>query len=156
MKTNVIIFLMLLSPISGYAQKIKNVELYITPRNVTYGWYDNGVFQFKHNKKSIKVPYGNRTYNTLNTKDSVFELFYTKTVMSDSLYNNLIPQNNIEIDKKRIMIIIEKKDTLFIDRNYNLIKKDKCYQISNEVKSFIEKYMPPEIKENWINDLSGR
>lgn len=156
MKAKIFIVLMLLSTISGCAQNFKNVELYITPRNVTYGWYDNGIFQFKHNKKSIQVPYANRTYNTLTKKDSVFELFYTKISMPDSLYNNLIPQNNVAIDIKRIMIVIPKKDTLFIDRNYNIIKKDKCYQISNEFKSFIEKYMPTEIKENWINDLSGR
>jgi hypothetical protein len=156
MKAKVIILFMLLSHVMGYAQKLKNVELYITPRNVTYGWYDNGVFQFKHNKKSIKVPYAIKTYNTLTTKDSVFELYYTKISMSDGLYNNLIPQNNVAIDIKRIMIVISKKDTLFIDRNYNIIKKGKCYQISNEFKSFIEKYMPTEIKENWINDLSGR
>jgi hypothetical protein len=147
---------MLLSPVSSFAQKFKTVELYITPRNVTYGWYDNGVFQFKHNKKSIKEPYEKRTYNTLTEKDSVFELFYSKVQMPDSLYNNLIPQKNVAIDIKRIMIVIPKKDTLFIDRNYNVIKRGKCYQISNEFKAFIEKYMPSEIKENWINDLSGR
>ena len=155
-KQIVIIAIMLLNVFVTYSQKTHNVELYITPRNVTYGWYDNGIFQFKQNKKSIRVPYSSRTYMMTTVIDSVYELFYTKVKMPDSLCKNLTASNEYRTDKKRIMIIIPHSDTLFVDRNYNVILKEKSYKISAELKEFLEQYMPIGIKENWVNDLPGR
>ncbi len=131
--------------------KLSIAEMYITPRNVNYGWGDNGVFQFKHNQKSIKKPYAKRKYQPLNYRDSVFELYYTKVQIPDTLYKNLIPKNK-RFYTKRIMIILS-NDTLYIDKKYNVIKQDKCYQITDAFKNFIIECMPIEIKENWINNL---
>lgn len=148
--------LILLGASLGFAQKFTSVELYISPRNVSYGWYDNGIFQFKFNKKSIKVIYADRTYNTLTVKDSLFEMFYVKAKMHDSLYNNLVLNDSVEAHKKRIMILIPKHDTLFIDVNYNLIRKERCYKLTDGLREFIEGFMPVEIKENWKYNLWRR
>ena len=152
----IIILQLLLINLNCNCQNMINVELYITPRNVSYGWADNGVFQFELIKMSVKVPYRNKTYSTLTKKDSVFELFYTNVSMPDSLCKNLKPHSNDTLDIKRIMLVISKKDTMFIDRFYNVIIKEKNYKISSELKEFIEFYMPLEIKENWLLDLQGR
>jgi len=156
MNNTIVTVFILLNLISSNTQKSQTVELYITPRNVRYGWYDNGVFQFKLNKKSIIKPYEERTYSTLNASESVFELFYTKTKIPSKLFNDLVPQKNIPVDIKRIMIVVSCKDTMFIDKNYNLIKQDKCYKMSNSLKNILEKCMPIGIRENWINNLPGR
>lgn len=156
MKVENVFNIILLQTMLCCAQRQPMTELYITPRNVTYGWYDNGVFQFKIEKTSIRAAYANRTFNSISVKDSVYELFYTKVQIPNILYKNLTPLKNTRADIKRIMIIPPDKDTFFIDRNYNITKGGRCYQIGSSLQKLIENYMPDEIKENWVNNLSGR
>jgi hypothetical protein len=141
--------------ILGHAQQTHRADIYITPRNVNYGWGDNGVFHFKFEKKSIKVPFKERTYGMLTTKRRVYELYYKRAKMPDSLYLNLKATDE-KILKARIMIVVSPKDSIFIDTHYNVAIKNKCYKISNAFKSYLECLMPITIRENWQNDIRWR
>jgi hypothetical protein len=128
-------------------------QIYITPRKVMYGWYDNGVHQFELKKESIKVPYSLKSYPTLIIKDSIYELFYIEKEISSDLFINLtLNSENCEWEK-RILIITAKGDTSYIDCKYNVIIRGKSYKISEKLKIFIEECMPTEMKENWIHTL---
>jgi antitoxin component YwqK of YwqJK toxin-antitoxin module len=133
---------------------LQKVELYITPRNVEYGWADNGVFQFELNKASVKSRYTHKSYFTMVVKDSVYELFYTKVNMPASFFSNLQPSKENNIREKRILMILPHQDTFYIDSRYNLIKNGRSYELNKQFKSFIENCMPIEIRENWVFDLS--
>ena len=150
----VLLITMLLQVNLSYTQQGKKVHIYITPKHVNYGWGDNGVFHFKFRKKSITSLYEDKKYYTSVVKDKVYELYYTKVKMPDSLCNNLKP---IEDDcfhwAKRIMIIHSRRDTVFINSQYQVIKEGKCYEASKALKNFIEELMPEEIRRNWNNDV---
>ena len=155
MKNRLTIFLLLCYAVFGYSQNSHFADIYITPRRVNYGWADGGVLQFELNKKSIKVPYKERSYMMITPKRRVYELFYTRVKILDSLYQNLTPVDKT-IGRKRILILVSQKDTIFIDTHYNVGIKGKCYEISNEFKDFLEKLMPITIRENWQKHLPGR
>ena len=155
MKNSLIIFFMLSYVIFSYSQNSHFADIYITPRRVNYGWGDNGIFEFELKKKSIKVPSKERTYMMLTPKRRVYELFYTRVKISDSLYQNLTPVNK-KLGTERIIILASQKDTIFIDTYYNVGIKGKCYEISNEFKDFLEKLMPITIRENWQKHLPRR
>ena len=155
MKNYLIISLILCQTVFGYSQNSHFADIYITPRNVNYGWADGGILQFKLKKKSVKVPYEKRSYEMITLTPRVYELFYTRVKILDSLYQNLTPLNK-KVNKGRIMIIVPQKDTIFIDTYYRVGIRGKCYEISNEFKVFLEKLMPITIRENWQKDLPGR
>ena len=155
MKINLIIFSILCHAVFGYSQNSHFADIYITPRRVNYGWADGGVLQFKLNKKSIKVPYKDRSYTMLTIQRRVYELYHTRVRILDSFYQNLMPINE-ELSRKRILILVPKKDTIFIDIHYHIGIKNKCYEMSDEFKAFIEKLMPITIRENWQKHLPGR
>lgn len=136
------------------------VDFYITPRNAKYGWYNNGVENFDFNRKSVKVPFDRRSYTTITEKDSLYELYYKRILIDNNILSSMILKSsevkNDTFDIKRIAVIINKKpksDTIFVDRNYIFSLKGKLYKMDKEFLSFIERLMPIEIKENWINDL---
>ena len=62
---------------------------------------------------------------------------------------------NKKLGTERIIILVSQKDTIFVDTYYNVGIKDKCYEISNEFKGFLEKLMPITIRENWQKHLPG-
>lgn len=133
------------------------VDLYITPRNVNYGWYDNGVFQFGLNYKSVKVPFEKRTFTVKTEKDSVYELYYCR--IPKFKCDLKVSDKYIEMGKKRILILEHQAasiDTIFIDTNFNLISNNKCYAITDQSKMRLLKLMPQELKDSWMYDLPPR
>jgi hypothetical protein len=149
---------LLLCKINNYKDTI-DCQIYITPRNVNYGWADMGILQFKFNKQSIKVPFEERTYETKIKKDSVYELYYIEDKIRESLFfKDTILDSRNHIYKKRILILMNRNqiDSIFIDREYRMIYKNKAYFINDSLKSYLIKIMPDDIKSNWIYNLSGR
>lgn len=152
--------------LSGYNFKKSDkptVHFYLTPRNVNYGWADKGVLKFPTNQQSIKAPYLKRSFITDVQVDSVYELFYFREIGSKKLLTRLdLSHQNIinqEFLFPRVLIIIEyagMNDSLQVDRNYNVLYKTKTYQINSAFKDYLLSKMPPEIKDNWINNKSGR
>ena len=137
------------------AQQLKKADIYITPRNVSYGWCDNGVFQHELKRMSLLVPYKDRTYRTIAVKDSVYELVYKKIIFPDSLYKELKAIEGVKECNRRILIVTHKNDSVFVDSNFNVVVKNKCFMISEKLKSFLESLMPIEMKENWEYNLPG-
>ena len=157
------VFLLLTFNVNSiYAQKSKmeSIELYIAPRNVRYGWDDSSVFnsQPKLKKKSIKVIYSKKTFETTIVKRKVYELFYIKTKINRDLYQNMEVNKDTSTFQyqPRIMLIINNsgtKDTICIDSNYSVERKKIIYVIPNKLKIFIENHMPSEIRENWVDNI---
>lgn len=139
------------------------IEFYITPRNVNYGWADQGIYRYNFEKKSIKVPYSKVSYTTSEKKDSLYELFYCQRQKSDDLLkkinNSYLIASENEFSAPRIMILFNKSkshDTLIIDNNYNVSFEKKIYQIDNELKTFLIDLMPSEMQESWIYNKMRR
>lgn len=147
----------------GNKENKVSVEFYITPRNVNYGWYNNGVESFDFHKRSVKASYENRSYTTLTKSDSLYELYYIKKMTNPEVIDKMLRtcEESIDdsVDIKRIAIILNRKnktDTIFIDRNYNFPLHGKVYKANQELSSYLENIMPHQIKENWINNLPAR
>jgi hypothetical protein len=140
-----------------------NVDFYLTPRNANYGWYNNGIENFAFRRKSVKVSFDKRSYATITEKDSLYELYYKRQVLSIDILDSMIYKSqkvvNNTLDIKRIAIIVNKKpksDSIFIDRNYNFFLDGKLYRVNKKFSSYLESLMPIEMRENWTNDLPAR
>ncbi len=139
------------------------VEFYITPRNVNYGWGDNGVFMFSLNKQSVKVPFAKRTYTIAIEKDSVYELQYLQRSLDKQLLKKVEGTATINSDlmfsTPRILIILNNKmssDTLSIDSYYNLKRGGKVYKIDKSLKEYLISVMPLELAESWLYNKMQR
>ena len=154
--SSIVIFIM------GFDLPITNegtIQLYITPRNVNYGWADNGVYKFSLEQASIKVPYSKRSYSTQVITDSLYELFYIKFSKTINL-NRLIENSHSTLKNTkflfpRILLIVDngnKKDTLSIDRNFSVFYEKQVFLIDKKLESYLLQKMPIEIRDNWIFD----
>jgi hypothetical protein len=141
--------------------KVKNIELeyYLTARNPDRGIYDNGVFHFPLNSKSIKVPYADMRYRSISTADSAFELFYFKqeiTVAEWNRFQETIEGSDTICGKPRCLFVVTKEtcvDTFFMDRAYILAGEAGKGFRSNAIKEHLLSLMPKTLKENWEIDL---
>lgn len=139
-----------------------NIEIYFTARNVKRGYYDNGIFNYELNRKSIKVRYEDRSYESIVRSDSVYELYYLDTNISKKIcnyYNNIERVYCDSFWTERAMIVFsDKKDTILIDRNFTACSKNKkdCFILSSSLRNAILQLLPPDLKRSWINDMPPR
>lgn len=141
-----------------------SLEFYITPRNVNYGWGDEGVYKFSLNKVSIKVPYSNRTYTSSIRKDSLYELYYHQELGGKKMFKNIetsfLNLSESKFSTPRIIIVINYNnnvtDTVLVDYNYKLKRDQKVFEADSAFKKYLISMMPEELKESWMYNKMRR
>ncbi|WP_153797444.1 hypothetical protein [Foetidibacter luteolus] len=152
--------LLLLFVSATIKQKKTKISCYLTPRNVNYGWADQGLFRFNLEQKSIFAPYNKRTYQTGVESDSLHELFYFEDFIADSLLSFSGADTTNEKFIFARMLIIKKQqsncDSFLIDRNYNVLYQEHTYKLKESLKRYLINKMPKDIQLNWVYDQSRR
>jgi hypothetical protein len=158
-----IYFLFLVSNIC-FSQDSISANILVTPRNTNKGIFDNGLLDFDINSKNKKISVNESSFYFYVKIDSVFEFVNIHQNLSTEIINSF--NNSLEItennfDTPRIKIILNGKDEIAIDRNYNacfnkkilFLKRSKYYKLNDQSIEFLLNQFPIELKENWKYDI---
>lgn len=135
------------------------VEYYLTARNPDRGVFDNGIFQFDLNEKSLRVAFEDMQYRCIGDLDSAYELYYNKASMSEQDVRQLVPllePVEASLYTPRCLLIVTsngQKDSFLLDREYQVSWRSMTFKSNERLVGLIHSVMPIEMRENWIRDI---
>ena len=135
------------------------VEMYLTPKDPDYGFYDNGVYQFELNQKSYKESYKDRSYNVITEKDTLHELYYADMYINNKTVRKMFFQKDTDstfLYQVRGLFLIyqnDKVDSVLVDGYSTVFSKGRFYSLNKELLFNSIDNIPLELYENWMNNL---
>lgn len=154
MKISVLVIILILSLKIVHSQN-SGVAFYAMPRHATWAFFDNGIYRFELNKKSICANPNVKSYYVPDSveKDTLTYLFY-KQLDEFNLTNTL---NEFSQEKEicfrlpRALIIFGNSlDTLEISEDFVVRFKQTYFQANDYLINILENNLPPDLYYNWF------
>lgn len=149
------------NPDSNKNENVVDVFVYLSPRNIDNGFYNNKIYQYNLDsidRYEVNPEFG---YNTL--EDSICVYRFKRMKISSTEYKSftkklrpIATMEKDQLDYPSILVIFKNQqinDTLSIGSDLIMGLNKKGYELEDSTYKFLLKLMPVQMRENWEGNL---